>query len=182
MNRSARAGPVLNEFKLDKEDFEYIEGLAGIKTKKCQDVLNRSLFHKTSVQQQVQMAVHCGWWVSRRQADTSKRQASHLLQTQIIEDINGTQKNNPGTMAVNRFKRPMASMMSTLQSNVLTTRHKFKTVNADIPLPKKVKLDVNYFEADPEMQSLPFEDIANVEAQADFYSPKSENSNVLVGG
>ena len=53
MNVPHRANAVLKEFKTDLDDFKHIEALAETKTKKCQDVLDRHQFHKTSVQQQI---------------------------------------------------------------------------------------------------------------------------------
>ena len=86
-------------------------------------------------------------------------------------------------MAHNRFKRPQSSMMSALKADIISECHDFETVSADIPLPKRQRLDDSYFEADPSRQSLRYEEISNVEVKAHFYSPKSENNHVLrLGG
>ena len=155
-----RAAGVLKQFHSDCIDFKHIEKLED-KTKKCQILLDRHLIHKTSVQQQIEMAKAKGWTVTAEHVATNERQMTHCLQTQLIEDIIATQKNNRGTMAQNRYKRPQAAMMSTLSSGVVDERHHFTSISADIPLPKRTKLEPNYFEADPEMQSLPFQEIAN---------------------
>ena len=119
------------------------------------------------------------WKATAEHAQTNKRQMTHCLQTQLIEDMIATQKNSPSTMALNRYKRPQSCMMATLASNVVTERHHFTSVTADIPLPKRTKLESHYFEADKTLESLPFGDVANSEAKASFYSPKSENNNVI---
>ena len=148
------------------------------KTKKCQEVLERSLIKKTSNVQQIEMATQKGWKPSQEQADTNKRHMTHLLQTQAVEELIGHQKNHKGTSAINRCRRPLSAMLAGILSPVLTERHSFKTVSADIPLPKRSKLDAECFQADAAKQSLPFEELANYDAKAGHYSPKSENNNV----
>ena len=81
-------------------------------------------------------------------------------------------------MTQNRYKRPLASMMAALQSGVVTERHHFKTVDTNIPLPKRAKLEASYFQSVEENESLPFKMLANNEAKAGHYSPKAENNNV----
>ena len=51
-----------------------------------------------------------------------------------------------------------------------------------MPIPKRQRLDASCFQVNAEYQSLPFENIANYEAKATWYSPKSENNNVIMGG
>ena len=73
-------------------------------------------------------------------------------------------------------------MLSGLRANIIDDRHKFKTVAADVPLPKRRKLTLDYFQADAEKESLPFNEISNLEQKPDYYSPKSENNSVQMGG
>ena len=72
-------------------------------------------------------------------------------------------------------------MVSALNANI-EERHRFKTVRTDIPIAKKQRLSMDAFQATELTQSLPFEEIANFEAQTEHFSPKSENNNVQMGG
>ena len=57
---------VLKQFRLDYEDYKHIEGLVNEKTNLCQTVLDRSVFHKESVKNQVDMATANGWIAKER--------------------------------------------------------------------------------------------------------------------
>ena len=95
-----------------------------------------------------------------------------------MEDLIGHQKNNKATQAINRAKRPLPSMMAGLQANIIGNRHAFTNIPMDNPVPKRQRLDDHYFNASKKTQSLPFENVANLEDKAGYYSPKSENKEV----
>ena len=78
--------------------------------------------------------------------------------------------------------RPLAAMVSAINAQIIETRHGFKTISTDQPIPKAQRLGPNFFKAEASEQSLPFEDICNFEAKTKYYSPKSENNNVQLGG
>ena len=180
LNDEERAPSVMKEFKLLIQDFDHIKGLGDIITKKCQEVLDRHVANKTSVEQQRLMAMSKDWRPSKEQAAVNERRFTQILQTFSVEEIIGFQKNNKATMAQNRYRRPLSSMMSAIESGVLTERAKFKTVSTDIPLPKRAKLGSGYFESSVEKQSLPSHELANDTQKTQHYSPKSENNNVYM--
>ena len=72
--------------------------------------------------------------------------------------------------------------MAGLSAHVVDEIHGFKTVSTDLPLPKCQRLDDSYFSSSKETQSLPFEEICNVEQKSNFYNPKPQNNQVPMGG
>ena len=171
------ADECMAEFHEDYDIYVHLKGLAH-KSKQLLLVLGRDLFEKENVKQHVRCATQMGWRASDEQRDTVTVQTSGLLQTQLIEDVIGSQKNSPSTQAVNKYKRPLAAMAATLQCEVIDNRHQFDTIQADLPLAKKRRLQDSDFKADISRQSLSYENISNYEAKTSFWSPKAENNNV----
>ena len=59
------------------------------------------------------------------------------MTTFFVEDVIGCQKNTVFTTAQKKFKKPEASMAAVLRAETLTRKHKYKTVEPDLPLGKK---------------------------------------------
>ena len=181
LNIPSRAQKVLDEFHEDHSDMVYINSLVDEKTKACQLVMDRHLMRKTSNIQHVEIAKMKNWKASKDQADCAQRHGTGLMQSQIVEDIIGHQKNDKTTKAFNCFKRPISAMTTALKADIITNRHHFKTVATDIPIAKKRRLTEDHFHPNKLHQSLPFENIANYEQKASYYNPKSENNGVRMG-
>ena len=175
--KTPRADECMKEFKGDHDINVHLKGLKN-KSKKLELVLGRDLFEKEDVKQHVRIAERMGWRASDEQRTTLTIQTSGLLQTQLIEDVIGSQKNDSSTQAVNKYKRPMAAMASALQSEIIDNRHQFNAIEVDLPLAKKRRLQDVDFKADIEKQTLEFEQISNYEQKTSFWSPKAENNNV----
>jgi hypothetical protein len=101
------------------------------------------------------------------------------VQTQIIEDIIGHQKNNKQCQAFLRYKRPASSMCAALAANVISERHQFQTVVADFAVQSKSdRLRRDHFQASRDGQSLPFHDVATCKQDAPYYSPSAPNNMI----
>ena len=131
-----RAPAIIKQFMVDRDDFIYLTGIAN-KSKELVNVLGRDLFEKEVVKQHVRCAEKVGWRPDDLHRAVVKVQTSGLLQTQLIEDMIGSQKNNKSTQAVNKYKRPMLSMANALQAEIMDNRHNFSSISADMPLAKK---------------------------------------------
>jgi hypothetical protein len=137
--------------------------------------LRRSTSEKVSTKQMVECFQRSGWSFTPAIASLLQEHTSGLVQTQIVEDVIGHQKNKPDGTSVIRYKRPIASMCSALAAEVIQTRHKFETVHADFGLASKAdKPDPTHFEYKVSQQSLPFGEIATTASMPKYYSPKAE--------
>lgn len=171
---------IVREFKLDLDCHEYLcEQVCKSNTMK--QVVRRSLFEKTSVMQVKECLQRTGFQWSRRLTELAESHVAGLVQTQIVEDVIGHQKNDKSTKARSRYHRPQASMCSALAAEVITERHKFRGVNADFAVKSKSdKLEAHHFHPTRARQSLDFHEIATTTAAPPFYSTKADNNNVVV--
>lgn len=166
-----------------REDFEAFERLQTIDAKPpaLQQFLKRSTFQKTSTMQCIEMLRMADWQLTPQVKRVVDFHMRGVVATQVIEDIIGHRKNSKAGMARTRVRRPAASWCAALSAGVLTERHDFKTVSADIALTtKSLKLGPEYFRARKDLQSLPFDDIATTTQQAPYWSPKPENNMVPI--
>ena len=88
----------------------------------------------------MEIAKSVDWRPHDKQREVVTRRLSGLAQTQLIEDLIGSQKNNTGSMTINRFKIPLTAMTASLSANVIDNRHRFHTVEADTPLAPKTSI------------------------------------------
>ena len=101
-----RAEMVVRKFKSMIENYKHINALTDEKTKKCQEVMNRHIALKTSNIQHDEIFKLNGYvHDDDKQVAVVEDHMEALLQTQVIEDIIGHQRNNKQTLAINRFKR-----------------------------------------------------------------------------
>ena len=167
-------------FKQDHEAWEHLSRQEG-KTNLMKLALRRSCFEKTSVDQMWQCLQRTGFLWGPRLTQVVDSHVEGLVQTQIVEDIFGHQKNDKSTRARQRFRRPVSSMCVALASDVITERHQFKTVSADFALPtKRPALDTNHFYPTRAKQSLDFHSIATTSQVPPYFSPKAEKNNIVV--
>lgn len=139
--------------------------------------LRRSTFATASTKQFVEMFQLTNWTMTRDITHVMHSHTGGLLQTQIIEDIIGQQKNDKRGKARQGLRRPVASWCAALAANVLMERHAFKTVSSDTAMFSKAhKLAPEMFKPSKLNQSLPFDEVASVSQQAPYWSPKPENN------
>ena len=102
----ARAGGVLKEFHADCMIRDKILALPEEITKTARKVMDRHTLLKTSNKQHIEIAKLNSWNPSEEQAAVTQRHGTGLLQSQIVEDVIGQQKNDVSTRAHNKYKRP----------------------------------------------------------------------------
>lgn len=141
--------------------------------------LKRSAFNKTSVMKMVECFKLAGWQVTAAIRKDVVGHSCGLMQTQIIEDIIGHQKNNKNTQAKLRCRRPVASMCAALAGDVISERHKFRTVSGDYALESKAdRLKGSHFRPEAKDASLKFSEIVSTTADAPYWSPKAERNGL----
>ena len=105
-NIPGKATATINEFLQDRKIKIDIEGKTDEITKGARLVLDRHILNKTSNIQHEKILQKFHGKPSPEHNKVLKKQATGLLQTQIVEDVINQQKNSPCTKAHNRFKRP----------------------------------------------------------------------------
>jgi hypothetical protein len=170
---------VVKEFRVDFEDYMFISSEDVQRTGACEAALARSLFKKTSVNQMVECFKITHWVASPSVQQVAMDHSTGLMQTQIVEDIIGHEKNNKQSQPLLRYRRPVASYMAGLSGKVIQERHQFTPISPDVALLSKGdKLGDAHFYPSRDAQSLPFHDIASFQAQAQFYSPQATYNSV----
>ncbi len=101
------------------------------------------------------------------------------VQTQVIEDMNGEQKNNSALKACRRFRKPATCMAVGLQADVIGTRHSFLNVQVDDPVPlTSAKIPNEAFSpCDKNSSSVDFSSVVSTDASAPWWSPPAGNMN-----
>ena len=101
-----------------------------------------------------------------------------LFPTQIVEDLNGTQKNSKTVACGRKFRRPERSMAVALKYRVLDERHRFETPPATAAMESKsIKLGANCFQPAKADRTLEWNRIVGT-GEADWYSPSATNFSV----
>jgi hypothetical protein len=173
----AQMQAVVDRFLSDRDAFKFVNEQANFGPR-VKAVCARSLFHKTSVVQMDECLKRTGGLATHRVRAVVADHTTGLLQTQVIEDIIGHQKNNKQTQALQRYRRPVASMTAALGAHVLDERHKFETCSADYALKSKAtRLKASHFLANREQQSLEFHRIASHASSTTWWSPAPENNS-----
>ncbi|CAK0910335.1 unnamed protein product, partial [Prorocentrum cordatum] len=153
------ADQILQKFKVDLEACEaltkYLPMSAAVK-----EVVDRHLFGKISNQvlQRACLDPAVNFSPHAELKSLLQRWASGLLMTQIVEDINGAQKNNRQVMSAARFRKPEESMTVALGSGILEERRDFDLLIPEhVYVAKSARLPAEAFRPSPATRSLKFE-------------------------
>jgi hypothetical protein len=142
-------------------------------------VRKRHLFNMTCNKQLVLGMKSLDFKVGPDFVQVMKTRARACIQTQIIEDINGVQKNSSAGHGQAKFKKPETSMATAISARVLDDRHSFGTVPLQSPLGcKTVRLPKDAFSPAKEERSLPLADIASNQQTPSWWSPSAQNSTI----
>ena len=97
--------------------------------------------------------------------------------TQIIEDMNGAQKNARAIRSTVRFKRPERSMAIVLKKKIISQRHHWLDVEVDAAAVRRnERLGAECFIENKDMRSMPWGDIVSTSQATTYHSPKAETS------
>lgn len=168
------ASEAVSKFRNDWETFTAFsrsDRLASASKK----VLDRSVFQTIAVRQVVNAFVSCDWQLTCDIKDMLRRRTLGLLSSQVVEDVNNAEKNDPKRTSATHFRRPQTSMSAAIAGQVLEQRHRFVPVRLDAAVPRKsISLSKAVFD-DSGHPSMKFSNIATVHAKADFFSPQAAN-------
>eukprot|EP00959_Pyramimonas_sp_CCMP1952_P232293 4854385-Pyramimonas_sp.AAC.1 len=133
-------------FARDGGNFWKLSGMghAGAYEKK---VKGRRQFNLTPVKQLVRAFEETGHRVTSDVGNNIEGMIGGPLQTQLIEEVNGVQKNRKRAKHSTTFRKPEACFAATLESNIVSDKHRFIPVQADIPVRQRaMKLPRGTFE------------------------------------
>ena len=104
-----------------------------------------------------------------------------ILQTELIEEITGVQKNRKRLMTLKTLRNADVTLSLTPQSGICHDTHRFEAFEIDSALMFKiVKLPTEAFDGDTCQHSLRFDDIVSASAGQEHFSPASNNRCVIV--
>ena len=97
--------------------------------------------------------------------------AQGLPQTQIVEDIIGSQKNSKTVRNYTKVERPEVFMSLVVDQNILEQRHRYTAIDMNVPMVGSTpKIQHSAFNHSPSTWSHPWEDIAGPKQSPDWYS------------
>lgn len=102
-----------------------------------QQVLDRSPFHLLAVRQLVMAFSTSEWTLTSAIRSMLERRFQGVLSTQVVEDVNNSEKNDPSHRGAAHFRRPQTSFAAAVAGRLLEQRHRFAPVRLDVPLPRK---------------------------------------------
>lgn len=171
----ALASEAIEDFRRDQAIFNKLKAKPG-KTAAERLIERRHLFNLRSVKQLEVGFKQTGFAMSDPMRDLLISRARGNVQTQIIEDLNGEEKNSSQLKNCRRFRKPARCMALVLEKEVITKRHRFKGVALDAPLPMRdARLPKDAFKPDPKKGSLPFGEVASSSATPSWHSPGATN-------
>ena len=91
-----------------------------------------------------------------------------------MEEVNGIQTNKARAKhSQSVMRRPVVAMHHVLQSGVISDKHRYINVEADVAVKQNtVKAPSDMFEPRPSDRSMPFDELVSSKATVDHYSPR----------
>jgi hypothetical protein len=168
-------------FTRDEANFKKLSEMVhagGAYEKKVQ---GRHQFNTTPVKQLTRAFVETGHRVTHDVENIIQGMIGGPLQTQLIEEINGVQKNRKRAKHSTTFRKPEACFAATLESNIVSNKHRFNPVQADIPVRQRtMRLPKETFEPKVKDRSLPFDEIVSTSSTTTWHSPCSNDNCVKI--
>lgn len=145
-------------------------------TKQEKLVKQRSLFNTAGVAQYIEADKELGGQVSEEFLSVVRGRHSGCYVTQAVEEMIGIQKNRRQQKGGKKLRTPARSYASVIGSSLLSTRHHFQEVDADIAMPRqKVFVDKSAFKAEREHWSMDWSEVQGSSQCPSWYSPSASN-------
>mmetsp|Transcript_110224 Transcript_110224/g.351305 ORF Transcript_110224/g.351305 Transcript_110224/m.351305 type:complete len:577 (+) Transcript_110224:1936-3666(+) len=171
---------VLARFKHDSQTFDEFKDLPEM-SKAMRKVVDRSVFQKTSTKQALAGCEQYGWTLGPDLHELLRKRTRLMVSTIAVEETIGVQKNTRMSAAQRRFKKPETSYFVALKGNLLGSRHKYKTISADIPLASKLRtFSDDAFRAKAANRSMNLAEVVGTSQTPSWYSPSATNMNVPI--
>ena len=170
----------LQRFQRDLANWRRLCGKADL-TPGESDLKGRSEFPQTSVEQYV-LAFEETKGVAKSSFDKVVFNKIYgILQTELVEEINGVQKNRKRYKTSKNFRNADIAFGLTLDSGICHNKHRFEPVVPDCALRYTAsKLPLEAFEGDKSKRSLPFDEIVSASPGQQHFSPASNNRCINV--
>lgn len=164
----------IERFAKDKEIFEEMCGLTDL-SKDEKPVLSRHLFHTRPVKQLVECFRASGYTVSPQLRTMLTKYVSGCLVTQLVEDINGVQKNSSQLKACKHHRKEATLMAHSISSDYVTERHHFLNPPEDAPaVLATMKLADDSWSPEKDC-SIDITELATTKQQTPWFSPGPHN-------
>ena len=146
-------------------------------------LLDRSPFKLLAVQQIVLALVESEWKITSAIAELIHERTFAFLSTQIVEDVNNAQTNDPTDTGLTRFRREQTSMAATLKSSKIYQEHKFNPITVNACMAERgIAIYYKTFAGGPHTSfSLPFDSIVGATQKAPNFSPQASNVGIPAG-
>lgn len=170
---SATATKVIGEFKADAEIWDEFVSSQG-KCPLMKLIELRGSMRLMCVKQFREAFGSKGYAMSPELQQVLERRSSGNVQTQVVEDVNGVQKNSSFTTTGRRFRKASMSMAVALSQDILANRHRFTNVQLDTHSRTfDAHLSNDTFHPQRKHMSFDYSGIASYSQQAPWWSPSS---------
>lgn len=171
------AGKVIADFKADEEVYEILAARAPHNRAET-ELMKRHLMSLRSCKQFRAAFAEHGFNLTRDLKKVISDRSCLNIQSQIIEDFNGDQKNNSQLKACRRYRKATTCMGVCLSKDIISSRHRF----AGLPLTTLVptfdaKLPNDAFKVDRSKESMDFGGIVGARSPT-WWSPGASNVTV----
>lgn len=172
------AESTIQSFQADEEIFRALTSKNGL-TSAEQLVQKRHVLQMRANMQFQAAFQDTGYVHSDGLKEVLGQRARGNLATQLIEDMNGEQKNHSQLKSCRRFRRPSTSWAVCLEKNIISERHSYKEVELDAPLLVfEAHLPNVCYKLDKDRASMDFSPIASSSSGTSWWSPSASNLNV----
>jgi len=174
----AVANETLGLLKKDLFVFKSLKELPG-KTKKEEDLINRSVFNLVINKKWIAAAEASGFKITPAMAAVAQRESSLDVSTQYVEEYIGLSKNSKKVIGVRKYRRPEMCLLQTLHGKLLSERHKYTEISTDrFVQDRTARLAKEAFTPSKQLQTMPFEDVVTTSQNTNYYSPSATNATV----
>ena len=143
-------------------------------------ILDRHVFQTRPVKQLVLCMVSAGYIMTDRLRAMLQEHVNGCFATQLVEDINGIQKNTSHITPSRRYRKESTLFAHTLHSNVVEERHHYKSPTEGAPsLLRSAKLPKDAFKPSAS-SSIDFDDLATTQSKATWWSPGPANASANI--
>lgn len=173
------AQKVIQDLRTDFAAFDSLLKLEG-KSKGEKHLESRHVLRTRANQQLLEGLKESGWVFTQRFEEMLRSRARSNFGTQIVEDINGIQR-NMGNAPCRRFRKLASCLAAALQSSVIDARHKYEKIEVDTPAPSlSASLPRSAYDVVKKEASMDFNCIVTTDATAKWWSPGAERLTVPI--
>ena len=175
LGNSEQADAHLEAYRKDKAIFDSLCALPN--RTKGEDFLLQRHPMQTRAAKHLEACLHDSGYACTKEVkdDFLRPHARTLIQSHIIEDLNGIAKNDSQLKACRRFRRPERQMAKCIEADVVSNRHRFENVSVDAPSDvSETKLPKAAFDLASDSTSMDFSAVQGT-TSPNWWSPSCAN-------